>query len=613
MEDLVEIRLGLLEKAKSLPQTPGIYIMRGANGEVIYVGKSKALKNRVMSYFQSGERHNLKTEKLVSRIRSFDCMYTQTEAEALILENELIKLHRPKYNIKLKDDKNYPYIRLSAQEAYPRLSAVRQRKSGKDKYFGPYSSHKAASVIIDTANTLFGLPVCNKQFPRDMGKERPCLYYHMGRCVGVCTGKVSPEEYASRVKQASLFLKEDHKSVIEALEMEMLAAGERLEFERAAKLRDCIRALDKLGKKQQIVRDPSFEADVFGVFSDEVGSAVCQLVIRGGRLIDSRVFYFGADEILSAESFPSVLAALYQSSSQIPSQILLNPLLYDGDDTVVGEYLSQRSESRVRLLVPERGDGKRLVELAGENAREATVHRRELMKKNDDVLDELQGLLALPTRPERIESIDISNSGDDHITAGIICVKDADFSKKDYKMFNVHKTQRDDVGAMEEAYYRRLARAKGGEENFLPLPDLILVDGAAGQVRAVKNALVSTGFDIPVFGMVKDSFHKTRCLTDGEREIAIIKNQGLYQFIWRIQEEVHRYAFSRMDVKRRKTVRGSTLERIEGIGPQKARALMKHFRSVHAISLADEESLCAVDGIGPADAGRIREYFAKKK
>ncbi len=611
-EDLVEIRKGLLEKAKLLPLCPGIYLMKDHSGNVIYVGKSKALKNRVMSYFQFSERHNVKTEKLVSVIRDFSCIYTQTEAEALILENELIKLHKPKYNIKLKDDKNYPYIRLSTGESYPRLSVTRQRKSGKDKYFGPYSSQSAANIIIDTANALFSLPVCKKRFPADIGKERPCLYYHMGRCTGVCTGKVSPDEYEQRIRQVILFLKEDHKEVAQRLAKEMQVASENMEFERAAKLRDCIRSLEKLGKKQQIVRDPSFEADAFGLYADDLGSCVCQLMIRGGRLIDSRLYHFSSDEIVSPESFTSMAAMLYHADSSVPRQLLFDWRLYDKEDTVCARHLSELSGSKVKLSVPERGDGKRLVELAGENAAEATAHRRAVMEKNASVLEELRSLLSLRALPARVEAIDISNSGDEHITAGIICLLDGKFAKKEYKLFNIRSPHRDDVGAMEEAYSRRLARAKEGDEGFRALPDLILADGGVGQVNAVKNALRSHGLSIPVFGMVKDSFHKTRCLTDGVSEISIAKQAALFHFVWRIQEEVHRFTFSRMDAKRRKTVKTSSLERIAGIGPQKAKALLKQFRSLSAVSLADEEQLSAVEGISPRDAKAIRTYFSQK-
>ena len=602
----------LLGKARLLPLCPGIYIMRGRDGGVLYVGKSKALKNRVMSYFQNLSRHNSKTLKLVMQICDFDCIFTNSESEALILENELIKLHKPRYNIKLKDDKNYPYVRLSLSEAYPRLSSVRQRRSSADRYFGPYSSANTARAIIDAANTLFLLPNCKKKFPADIGKERPCLYYHIGRCMGVCTGKIGRDQYRKVVDDVVLFLKDDHKALTERLRARMKEASDSLDFERAAKLRDNVRSLEDLSSRQQVVRDPDFEADVFGLFADEVSSAVCLLRVRGGRLIDSRVFHFSPDEILTPESFLSTVVSLYEASDQIPRRLLFDPGLFDPDDSVCAEALSAKARRAVRLSAPERGDAKRLVELAGENAKEAALHRRALIDKNSAVLEQLRAVLGLEAPPRRIEAIDVSNSGDSFISAGIISLVDGRFSKKDYRSFNISSPHRDDVGSVREAFLRRFRRARDGDAGFSELPDLILADGGAGQVTAVKSALAECSLSIPVFGMVKDAFHKTRCLTDGEKDISISKNQAVFNFIYRIQEEVHRFAFSRMDNRRLKTVRGSSLEKIPGIGPAKAKLLMSALKSVKGVASASEDELCAVKGISRADAANIRAYFSKK-
>jgi len=603
-----------LEKARLLPLCPGSYLMRDGGGKVIYVGKSKALKNRVSSYFKNYHQHNVKTKRLVDAIRDFECIFTSTESEALILENELIKLHQPKYNIRLKDDKSYPYVRLSVKESFPRLSAVRQRRSDGARYFGPYSSLKAAQTVIDTANGIFSLPVCRKRFPQDINKERPCLYYHMGRCMGVCTGSVTEEEYALTVDKVSDFLREDHKTLASRLTEEMNKAGEKLEFERAAKLRDCIRALEKVSKKQQIVRDVDFDADVFGYYSDELGSAVARLIVRGGRLIDSHVYHFGADEILSSESFTSILVGLYREGDHVPFRIYISPGLYNGEDEeLILSFIEKKAGHKVKISVPERADPKRLVELGDSNAREAALFKRAVGEKNDSVLVLLQKALSLEKPPVRIEAIDISNSGDENITAGIITVLDGKFSKKDYKYFNVSLSCRDDVGSMEEAYYRRMKRARDKDEAFSALPDLILADGAANQVNAVKRALEKTSYDIPVFGMVKDLFHKTRCLTDGVKEISIAKDQTLYGFIYRIQEEVHRFAFSGMDRKRQKSVRESTLETISGIGPAKAKALMRHFKSLKGVYSASLEELCAVEGISKRDGENIIAFAQTKK
>ncbi|MBQ9543903.1 MAG: excinuclease ABC subunit UvrC [Clostridia bacterium] len=607
-----DILKGLLDKARLLPLCPGIYIMHSSDGTVLYVGKSKALKNRVMSYFQNVQRHPAKTLRLVMQIRDFECIFTQSESEALILENELIKLHKPRYNIKLKDDKNYPYVRLSLSEPYPRLTVARQRRSSQDRYFGPYGSASAARAIVDAANTLFLLPNCKKKFPSDIGKERPCLYYHIGRCMGVCLGNIGPAQYRRSVEDAVLFLKDDHKALTESLRTKMKEAADKLDFERAAKLRDSIRTLDNFSSKQQIVRDADFEADVFGLFTDDVSSAVCILKVRGGRLIDSRTFHFSSDEILTPESFHDTVVSLYKTADQIPRRILFDPALFDPEDTVCAEALSAQAQKTVRITAPERGDSRRLVELASENAKEAALHRRAVIDKNTSVLDQLRSLLGLETPPKRIEAIDISNNGDSFISAGIICVVDGKFSKKDYRSFNIESNRRDDVGSMKEAFLRRFGRARDGDEGFLQLPDLILADGGVGQVNAVKSALSEFSLDIPVFGMVKDEFHKTRCLTDGENDISISKNQAVFNFIYKIQEEVHRFAFSRMDTRRLKTVRGSALEKIPGIGAAKAKALLSALKSVKAVSSASVDELKAVKGISSTDAENIRNYFVEK-
>lgn len=613
MKDRENVLSFLLDKARLLPLCPGVYIMRGREGGVLYVGKSKALKNRVMSYFQNVSRHNLKTQKLVSQIADFECIFTKSESEALILENELIKLHKPRYNIKLKDDKNYPYVRLSLSEPYPRLSLVRQRRSSSDRYFGPYSSAGTARAIIDAANALFLLPKCKKKFPADIGKERPCLYYHMGRCLGVCTGNVSKSQYKKTVDDVILFLKDDHKALSERFRSGMKEASDNLDFERAARMRDCLRSLENLSGRQQVVRDPEFEADVFGLFSDEISGAVCLLKVRGGRLIDSRVFHFSSDEILTPDSFLSTVVSLYEASDQIPRRILFDAGLFDPDDVVCAEAISAKARRRVALSVPERGDSRKLVELAGENAKEAALHRRALLDKNGAVLEQLKNVLGLEKIPRRIEAIDVSNSGDSFISAGIICLIDGRFSKKDYRSFNIGSPRRDDVGSIREAFLRRFKRARDGDEGFSELPDLILADGGVGQVGAVRSALSEFSVSVPVFGMVKDEFHKTRCLTDGENDISISKNQAVFNFIYRIQEEVHRFAFSRMDSRRSKSVRGSSLEKIPGIGPEKARALMSALKSVKAVAAASEEELCAIKGIGKSDAENIRLYFSNKR
>lgn len=603
----------LLEKAKTLPLKPGIYLFYDKKGQIIYVGKSRALKNRVLSYFQNRGRHTAKTERLVQSVRDFLTIVTSTEREALILENEKIKLHRPKFNIRLKDDKNYPYIRLPLGEEYPKLSFVRNRKKDdRAKYFGPYSSSSAVRLTIDTANKIFRLPTCARSFPKEIGKGRPCLYYQMGRCVGVCTGKVSAEEYAKTMEEVILFLRGENKKIVALLEEEMNLAAEKMEFEKAAVFRDRIRALTTLGGAKQVVRDLHFHSDVIGSFSDELGGSINLLSVRQGRVVDSTIFHFGAEEILSSESLPSFLLSYYQKSEELPKEILVSQDLWSEELSLINEALFSTEEKKIRFHKPERGEGRALVRMANENAKEAALSRRRAFEKDQEVLVLLASLLSLEVLPERIESIDISNSGSDHITAGIITLENGRFLKKAYKSFSIDLDHPDDTASMAEAISRRVQRFLNGDAAFSPLPDLILVDGGVGQVGAVRKVLLEKGVSLPVFGMVKDAFHKTRCLTDGEREISIAMDPKVFQFIYKIQEEVHRYSLSRMDQKRRKTVKHSSLCHIDGIGEKKAAKLMRHFKSLRAIREASIEELSAAAGISQKDAEAIYDYFHKE-
>ena len=601
----------LLEKAKSLPFSPGVYLFYNRKGEIIYVGKSKVLHNRVLSYFQNRGKHPPKTEKLVRSIADFQTIFTATETEALILENEKIKLHQPRYNIRLKDDKDYPYIRLSLGEEYPRLSFARRREKkaqeNRSRYFGPYSSAGAVRSILDTANRLFLLPTCKMNFSKEMGKHRPCLYHHLGRCVGVCTGKITPAEYRRRIEDVILFLKYDHKKIISRFQKEMQEASEAMNFEKAAELRDRIRALEGLAAKPQVVRDLHFHADVVSLYQDELGGCVNLLSVREGRVADSTNFHFGADEILSPETFSSVLLDWYRGRDLLPKEVLLHGELWGEETQALSEALALSGKARIHFHVPLRGEGRKLLEMAGENAKAAALHRRAQLEKDEAVLVQLAQTLCLEVLPQRIESIDISNSGSSVVSAGIIVLENA------YKSFLIQRENPDDPASVYEAYCRRLDRYLKGEEAFSPLPDLILADGAAAQVQAVRRALEERNLEIPVFGMVKDSFHKTRCLTNGEQEISISHDPVLFQFIYSIQEEVHRYGFSRMDSRRRKSVKSTSLTEISGIGPQKASLLLKEFKSIREISSASVERLESIKGISHRDAVNIHQHYRSKK
>ncbi|MDD6313218.1 MAG: excinuclease ABC subunit UvrC [Firmicutes bacterium] len=608
----------MVRKAHSLPLKPGVYMYYDREGTVIYVGKSKALRNRVSSYLVNPDRHPPKTRRLVKSAVNFETIVTSSETEALILENELIKKYQPKYNILLKDDKSYPYLRLSTGDDYPTLSLERSRsrkKDDKSMYFGPYSSAGAVWGIINTANSIFRLPVCRRSFPRDIGKARPCLYYHMNKCVGVCTGKVSKTQYAEQIKRLVSFLKNDYRSVCAQMRTEMNKAAEALEFERAAQLRDSIASLEKLCQHQSIVGDLSFEADVFGLFTDDIGSCVSLMIIREGRLIDMINYHFGADGIIGEEkdsdSVSALITGFYSGRDDIPKRILVSHMLCSSPDIAAADLLSEKSGKKVHILCPERGENRRLTNMADANAKEAELHKRELYRRDEKTLIKLAQTLCLEVLPEKIEAIDISNNGKDDITAGIICIKNARFSKKDYRSFNINTGLQDDYAATEEALRRRFARAltEDGDSHWKELPDLLLLDGGAGHVMTVKRLLSEIGLDIPTFGMVKDDFHKTRCLTDGEHEISIAGNTAVFNFIYKIQEEVHRFAFSRMDNKRRKKVKQSSLTKISGIGAKKADLLLRHFGTIANLAAAEQDEIAEVRGISAGEAHNIYRHF----
>ncbi len=593
----------LLEKAKNLPKKPGVYKMLDKNGKIIYVGKSKALKNRVMQYFQNISHHNSKTFKMVSAAEDFECIFTDTELEAFVLENELIKLHSPKYNIKLKDDKRYPYLKLTLSEKYPRLVMVRKREDTKgDLYFGPYTSTATVYGIINLVRDIFKLPSCKKKFPRDIGAERPCLNYHIKKCMGVCTGNVSEEEYAETVRKIKLFLNEDYTSVLSNLHREMTLAAENLEFEKAAKYRDMASSLENLKNRQKIVSSPDVERDVFGIWSDELSTCLSVMIIRGGRISDTESFIFSADEIMDGETFPSFLLNFYKVRDAFPREIVINSSLKGEEGSFdFRTYVKQNYGKSLHLIYPERGELKKLCALADENAREYLLHKRAVGEKSDTLLYVLAYLLCLEVVPEKIEAIDISNSGSEFSVAGIISIKDGSFSKKDYRSYNIKESSRDDYSAMCEALRRRVSHGD--------LPDLFLLDGGQGHLSVVGELFQSLSVDVPVFGMVKDDYHKTRSLVSEGGEISIAKNKTIYEFIYKIQEEVHRYTFSLMDRKRNARVKRSELENIEGIGPKKAKILLKNFGSVKNIKAASIDTLCAAKGISHTDAEKIYRYF----
>lgn len=595
----------LREKANRLPMSPGVYIMHGAGDKIIYVGKSKSLKNRVTQYFTDSEK-NIKTRHMVDSVYDFEYMLTDTEIEALVLENKLIKLHTPKYNILLKDAKSYPYIKVTVDEPYPTVSVTRKRSADKAKYFGPYSGSTVAWSLLTTVRKVFMLPTCKQSFPHDIGKSRPCLYKHIGQCCAPCTGELSSQEYSERFPEVISFLRGNYSDVKRALTEKMMFASENLRFEAAARYRDRLAAIEALRQKQRVVGRPDSEYDIFALYTGELCSCLAVYYVRDGAVIDSDNHIFSADKIVDGSSLLSFISRIYAMREYIPKTVLLGFELGDGQEELLSGLLSETSGRRVEVRVPQKGELRALCDMVADNA---ALHARQYIaesEKDNETLVKLASMLSLEVVPETIESIDISNFGDDNITAGIISVVDGKFNKKGYRSYKIKSTEsQDDYLSMSEALERRVARA--GEN---PLPDLFLLDGGRGHVSTVRALFERLGVNVPVFGMVKDDFHKTRALTDGENEISIAREQSVFQLIYKIQEEVHRFTIGNMRRAKGKSVKRSKLEDIDGIGPAKAKALLSAFSSLSAIKNADISELEAVKGISKKDAENIKSYFS---
>ena len=600
----------LRDKAGSLPMSPGVYIMKDKDGGVIYVGKSKKLRNRVTSYFV-GQSHTYKTAKMVSLVHDFDYIVCKTEIEALTLENVLIKKHSPRYNIKLKDAKSYPYIKVT-NEDYPRLFVTRERKSDRAKYFGPYQGSQSAHAALDAVMRIFTLATCKRSFPRDIGKDRPCIYRDMGRCIAPCTGKVSSTEYRSLVKCAEWVLDGNVRETKGMLTAEMNEAAENMEFERAATIRDSIYALDKLAEKQKVVADAKVNRDVFAMYTSETEGVLAMLSIRSGALVKKNEFILSVSELTSPDDAISLIADYYDTTGSIPREIMLDFPLTEEDTELLSDYLSLNTKYKVSVRIPERGDGRALCDLALDNARESARQHRLEGERDDKNLKRFAELLGLSELPARIEAYDISNIGDENITASMVVWSGGKMKKSDYRTFTVRTTDgRDDYGSMREVLRRRLLHIGDGTQSLGDAPDLILLDGGDAHVSVVREVLSELDIDIPLFGMVKDDYHKTRAITDGEREISIARETGVYSFVYNIQEEAHRFAVKHSSGAKIKTMTHSTLERVKGIGPKKARLLLAAM-PLSVIRNASAQELMSVKGISGADARNIYEHYHKK-
>lgn len=602
----------LRKKAMSLPLLPGVYIMKNADGEIIYIGKAKALKNRVSQYFGSQNRHPVKVRKMVENVDRFDYIVTGSEFEALVLECSLIKQHSPKYNILLKDDKGYSYIRISEGE-YRKISAVFNKKDDGSEYIGPYLSSYSVRQSVDAANKIFKLPQCNKVFPRDFGKSRSCLNYYISQCCGLCTGKIKKSDYDEAVDGAIAFLKGDSRDIIADLRAKMEKAAEELDFEQAAKLRDRINSIERIKEKQKVVYKSVEEQDVFA--TADIDGSVCLAVLRfsNGRLFDSEHFFF--DDPGDKEGMRSdFITSYYSMRDNIPKRVTLDGEVADRE--LLEQWLSEKKGKKVTVFVPARGEQLEIVNMCRKNAEEKLAIKKGRTGREIAVLDELKDLLGLKKTPEYIESYDISHTAGQDSVAGMIVFKGGKPYRKAYKRFSIKSFDgNDDYRAMNEVLTRRFSeyeKSKDSTEGFGKLPDLILLDGGVGQVHAVEPVLREFGLKIPLFGMVKDNRHRTRAISGDGGEIAINSKRQVFTLVSEIQNEVHRFSVAYHHQKHAKRGLSLSLTEIEGVGEKRASALLKYFKTMTAIKNAEVDELSKAPGITSAVAQNIYDYYRTK-
>jgi len=610
-ERLKELRA----KAMALPLEPGVYIMKNKDGDIIYIGKAKKLKNRVSSYFGSQNNHTDKVRRMVSQVENFEYIITDSEFEALILECSLIKQNKPKYNILLKDDKGFSFVKITGDK-WKKITYALQKDDDNAEYIGPYTNGFYVKQAVEQANLIFKLPTCTRRFPEDFGKARPCLNYHIKRCSAPCTGKVKFSDYNESFLQALDFLKGTGSQSIKKLTEEMYKASENMEFEKAAQLRDRINAIKKLADKQKVIETKVKNQDVIALFSD--GCKACFEVFRfdEGKL-KYREDYFVDPPDEDAKARAEFIMSFYSTKTDIPRFVTV-----DGDvedQALIERYLSEKKGKRVYIAIPQRGQQKSLVDMTRQNAAERVAKTRgAVLGRELSVLEELKELLGLDILPAYIESYDISNTAGDENVAGMIVYENGRPNKSAYKRFKIKGfSGQDDYGSMAEVLTRRFEEyiklKDSSEEGFARLPDLILLDGGVGQVSAVRPILEKFGLPIPLFGMVKDDKHRTRAIVNEQGEIAINMNRRLFTFISSMQDEVHRFAIGYHRTRRKKSQLGVSLTEIKGIGTERAKALLKHFRTVSNIKNAELEELKAAPKMNDSAALSVYWHFRRKE
>lgn len=599
----------LREKTSKLTASPGVYIMKNREGGIIYIGKAKNLKKRVTSYFRENPDHTPKVAAMVSKVHDYDFIVTDSEFEALVLECSLIKQHKPRYNILLKDDKGYSYIRVSDEE-YPRIT-TEKNTAEKGKYLGPYTSSYITKEAVNEANRVFMLPTCRKKFPQDFRKERPCLNYHIKNCMGICRGRISTEEYRGIIDEAVEFIRSGSAASVERMEAEMNKAAEELEFEKAAMLRDRISAIKKASEKQKMVGSGVESADVIGIAEYNGGVYISVLMYRENRLYDKAVFDMeksdSEEDILS-----TFMVQFYHGRSDIPRIIVVDHI--PAEEELIQELLENQAKKSVKIHHAQRGRLLDLLKLAKSNSAEYAALKSNRTGKEVIALEQLAKCLGLANPPKIIEAYDISNLSSESMVAGMVVFEDGRPQKKAYKKFTIKEQQfQNDYGSMHEVLKRRLLHIvhQEGDEFFTRKPDLILLDGGTGHVHAVEPILKELGLDIPLFGMVKDDKHRTRAIATGGREIQINNLQAAFNLVTKIQDEVHRFSVSFMHSKHKKKTYSSELLTVKGIGEKKAAKILMKFKTRDNLRKATVEELAVTAGISTETAKELWEVIQK--
>ena len=595
----------LKEKALMLPYQPGVYLMKDASDKIIYVGKAKRLKSRVSQYFQDTISHSLKTRMMVSLIDHFEVIIAASEFEALVLECALIKKHQPKYNILLKDDKGYPYIRLSSEDRYPELTMVNHIADDSASYFGPFGSRGVTNALIASIKDTLLLPHCSLTFPKDIGKRRPCLHFHMKQCEGWCQPPGNSGEYNNRIKQAAMLLQGNYKKLADDIRGQMLAAAENLEFEVAASLRNRLAAIEHLGQKQLVATQSFADLDVIGFAQTDSNACFAVLHFNGGTLLDKDYEILPVQD--DASDTVSTLMKQYYISRGMAPKIVFIPFAVEDSD-LFSKYIQKNFGRKTRIKVPQRGDNRRLVDLANANALEEAVRITDKDEKSKALLHKFAKMLELPS-VHRIESYDISNTSGTDIVASMVVFVDGKPAKSAYKHFKIDGLNGpDDYASMHQVLTRRFSHLKDGDAGFSEQPDLLLIDGGINHAKTAVDAISRLGLQFPVFGMVKDDHHKTRALvTPVGEEIRIDNQQSIFSFVGRIQEETHRFAITYHRKLRSKRLRRSALDDIPGIGQKRKADLLKAFGSITAIKSA---TISELERILPKDAAQnVYKHF----